>query len=242
MAYKLYYWPIQGRGEFIRLAFEEAGVAYEDVARTGEGMKEMMALLHNAPASHPPFAPPFLKDGGALIGQTAAILFHLGPKLGLAPQDELERLWVHQIELTINDLAGEIHDTHHPVGGFLYYEDQKPEALRRSQGFRTRRIPKYLGWFETVLKRNPKGDAYLAGDALSYADLSLFNVIEGLCYAFPRAMEQALPEHPRVAALHRAVALRPRIQAYLASERRLPFSEEDIFRSYPELDGPLSGL
>jgi glutathione S-transferase len=236
MVYQLYYWPIQGRGEFIRLAFEEAGAPYEDVARTGEGMGEMMALMQNAAEAHQPFAPPFLRDGDALIGQTAAILFYLGPRLGLAPEGELERLWVHQIELTIIDLVGEIHDAHHPLGGFLYYEDQKPEALRRSQGFRTRRIPKYLGWFENILKRNPEGSAYLASDAISYADLSLFNVIEGLCYAFPRAMEQLVPDYPRVAALHRAVAARPRIKAYLASERRLPFSEEDIFRSYPELD------
>jgi glutathione S-transferase len=237
MVYKLYYWPIQGRGEFIRLAFEEAGAPYVDVARTSEGMAEMMALMQDAAEAHQPFAPPFLKDGDALIGQTAAILFYLGPKLGLAPQGELERLWVHQIELTINDLVGEIHDSHHPVGGFLYYEDQKPEASRRSQGFRTKRIPKYLDWFENILERNPKGSAHLVGNSVSYADLSLFNAIEGLSYAFPRAMKRLLPDYPGVAALHHAVAARPGIQAYLASERRLPFSEEDIFRSYPELDG-----
>ena len=236
MVYKLYYWPIQGRGEFIRLAFEEAAVPYEDVARTGEGMAEMIALMQNGAEVHQPFAPPFLKDGDALIGQTAAILFYLGPKLGLAPQEELERLWVHQIQLTINDLVGEIHDTHHPVGGFLYYEDQKPEALRRSQGFRTKRIPKYLDWFESILERNPKGSEHLAGGSITYADLSLFNVIEGLCYAFPRAMAQALPDYPLVTAVRRSVGQHPRIEAYLISERRLPFSEEDIFRRYPELD------
>jgi glutathione S-transferase len=237
MAYKLYYWPIQGRGEFIRLAFEEAGVPYEDVARTSKGMAEMMALMQNPAEARQPFAPPFLKDGDALVGQTAAILFYLGPRLGLAPQGELERLWIHQIELTINDLVGEIHDTHHPVGGFLYYEDQKPEALRRSQGFSRKRIPKYLGWFENILKRNPRGSAHLVGGSITYADLSLFNVIEGLCYAFPRTMAKALPDYPLVTALRRSVGQRPRIEAYLASDRRLPFSEEDIFRRYPELDG-----
>ena len=237
MVYKLYYWPIQGRGEFIRLAFEEAGAPYEDVARTRKGMAEMMGIMQDAAEAHQPFAPPFVKDGETLIGQTAAILYYLGPKLGLSPQAELDRLWVHQIELTINDLVGEIHDTHHPVGGFLYYEDQKPEALRRSLGFRTKRIPKYLTWFENILKRNPNAGGYLAGGSITYADLSLFNAIEGLCYAFPRAMKQLLPDYPHVEALHRAVAGRPRIKAYLASERRLPFSEEDIFRRYPELDG-----
>ncbi len=236
MVYKLYYWPIQGRGEFIRLAFEEAGAPYEDVARTSGGMAEMMAIMQNA-QPHQPFAPPFLKDADGLIGQTAAILYYLGPKLGLAPDGELERLWLHQIQLTLNDLVGEAHDSHHPVGGFLYYEDQKPEALRRAEGFRTRRIPKYLGWLENILEQNPKGSAHLAGDCVTYADLSLFNTIAGLSYAFPRAMKRLLSDYPLVAALHAAVAARPRIKAYLASERRLPFSEEDIYRRYPELDG-----
>ena len=238
MVYKLYYWPhLQGRGEFVRLALEEGAAAYEDVARGTGGMAKMMALIEDENEEHPPFAPPFLKDGDTVIGQTAAILFYLGPKHGLAPRDEAQRLWAHEIQLTIDDLISEVHDTHHPVGGGLYYEDQKPEALRRSEGFRERRIPKYLGWLENILRRNPKGSAHLVGDSLSYADLSLFQVVEGLTYAFPRAMERVLPSEPRVAALHRAVAERPRIKGYLASDRRLPFNEEGIFRHYPELDG-----
>ena len=236
MVYKLYYWPIQGRGEFIRLAFEEAGAAYEDVARTADGMARMMAIMNGAAKGHAPFAPPFLVDGDAVIGQTAAILFYLGPRLGLAPQDEVQRLWVHQIMLTINDLVAEAHDTHHPIAGALYYEDQKPEALRRAENFRARRLPKYLGWFEKILALNPKGAAHLAGDSLSYADLALFQAVGGLSYAFPSAMKRALGAAPHVAALHRAVGERPRVKAYLASDRRLPFNEEDIFRHYPELD------
>ncbi len=202
-----------------------------------EAWLEMMAFMEDEGEERPPFAPPFLKDGDAVIGQTAAILFHLSPKHGLAPQDEAQRLWIHEIQLTVDDLIGEVHDTHHPVGGGLYYEDQKPEAMRRSEGFRKRRIPKYLSWLENILRRNPKGSAHLAGDSLTYADLSLFQVVEGLSYSFPRAMERVLPSAPHVAALHRAVAERPRIKTYLASNRRLPFNEEGIFRRYPELDG-----
>lgn len=172
-----------------------------------------------------------------MIGQTAAILFYLGPKLGLAPEDEAQRLWLHEIQLTVDDLISEVHDTHHPVGGGLYYEDQKPEALRRSESFRKRRIPKYLRWFDKILARNPQGPAHLVGNSLSYANLSLFQVVEGLLYAFPIAMKRELPAFPHVASLHRAVAERPRIKAYLASDRRLPFNQEGIFRHYPELDG-----
>lgn len=238
MVYKLYYWPhLQGRGEFVRLALEEAAAPYEDVARGPGGLGKMMAFMEDENEQHPPLAPPFLKDGDRVISQTAAILFHLGPKLGLAPEDEAQRLWAQEIQLTIDDLISEVHDTHHPVGGGLYYEDQKPEALRRSEGFRKRRIPKYLGWLENILRRNPEGSAHLVGGSLSYADLSLFQVVEGLTYAFPRATARVLPSTPHVAAVHRAVAERPRIKAYLASERRLPFNEEGIFRHYPELDG-----
>jgi glutathione S-transferase len=238
MVYKLYYWPnIQGRGEFVRLALEEAGAEYQDVARSERGMAEMMAFMEGQRVGHLPFAPPFLQDKNIVIAQTAAILFHLGPKLALAPRDEDQRLWTHQVQLTIMDAVNEAHDTHHPVGGGLYYEDQKPEAKRRAKEFRERRIPKYLGWFDRVLDRNPKGRAHLAGDALTYADLSLFQLVEGLSYAFPRAMSRALPATPHVAAVHRIVAQSPRIKAYCESSRRLPFSEEGVFRHYPELDG-----
>lgn len=237
MAYELFYWPsIQGRGEFVRLALEEAGAPYVDVAR-GPGGMAAMARLMDGDLARPPFAPPFLRDGDLVVGQTAAILLYLGPRLGLAPDDEAGRLWLHQIQLTIADLVAEAHDTHHPVGADLYYEDQKPEAARRAEGFRAERIPTFLDWLEQILARNPAGPGHLVGGALSYADLSLFQVVEGLRYAFPLAAERALSRAPHVAALHESVARRPRIKAYLASERRLPFSEEGIFRRYPELDG-----
>jgi glutathione S-transferase len=242
MAYELYYWPgIQGRGEFVRLALEEAGADYIDVARKpeseGGGASAIMAFLEQEDIACPPFAAPFLKDGNTVIGQTANILFYLGPRHGLAPSDEARRLWVHQIQLTIADLVGEAHDVHHPISGDLYYEDQKPEAMRRARHFRQDRIPKYLIWFERILSRNPDGPAQLAGSAVTYADLSLFQLVEGLVYAFPRTMKQVLAEAPRVSALRRSIAQRPRIRAYLASNRRIAFNEQGIFRHYPELDG-----
>ena len=235
MAYELYYWPtIQGRGEFVRLALEEAGASYIDVARESEGLAAMMRMMEHP--DRPPFAPPFLKDGETVIGQTAAILLYLGARHGLAPKDPAGGLWTHQIQLTLGDFVAEAHDTHHPIGVGLYYEDQKEEALRRSEDFRTGRIPKFLGWFEQILARNPAGGSHLVGKTLTYADLSLFQVVEGLTYAFPKAMSRALKDAPGIAALHSAVADRPRIKAYLASSRRIPFNEKGIFRHYPELD------
>jgi len=234
MRYALYYWPqIQGRGEFIRLALEEAGADYIDVARTKGGTDKMMRLLNGR--ARPPFAPPFLKAGSLLIAQTAMILFYLGGRHGLAPKDEAGRLWVHQCQLTLLDFLVEIHDAHHPIGGGLYYHDQKTEALRRAADFRASRLPKYLGYFERLVAKHPRGG--LAGTKLCYADLSLFQTIDGLSYAFPQAMADARPRYPRLHALHGRVAARPRIKAYLASARRIPFNEQGIFRYYPELDG-----
>ena len=241
MTYQLYYWPsIQGRGEFVRLALEQAGAAYVDVARSDEagGVKALMRALGDKQAQHPPFAPPFLKDGDIVVGQTAAILLHLGPKLGLAPRDEAGRLWTHQIQLTIADLVLEAHDTHHPLGGDLYYEDQKPEAARRAKLFREARIPKHLGWLERILHANDSASGWLVGHDLTYADLSAFQVVEGLRYAFPRAAARALGEAPRLTKLAEQVKALPNIAAYLASPRRIPFNEEGIFRRYPELDDP----
>jgi glutathione S-transferase len=242
MKYELYYWPhIQGRGEFIRLALEEGGAEYVDVARLpeaeGGGRAAVSRILEDAAGGRMPFAPPVLKAGKLLISQTANILHYLGPRLDLVPEGEAARLWAHQLQLTLSDLVVEAHDTHHPIAKSLYYEDQKPEALRRATDFRALRLPKFVGYFERVLAANPAGDSYLIGKSLTYVDLSMFQVIAGLNYAFPRAMAEMARRHPKLAALHRRVAARPRIAAYLASARRIPFNERGIFRHYPELDG-----
>jgi glutathione S-transferase len=236
MRYELYYWPtIQGRGEFVRLALEEAGAGYVDVARKGKrGITAMKTLIDSPRIKRPPYAPPFLKAGDVIVAQTANILLYLGPRLGLSPRDEAGRLWVHQLQLTISDLVVEVHDTHHPVSGWLYYEEQKPAAKRRTADFWRYRVPKFLGYFERVLERS--GGNYLAGRKLTYADLSLFQIVEGLRYAFPRRMRRFEKRVPRVVALHERVAKRPRIAAYLASARRIPFSQWGIYRYFKELD------
>ena len=238
MRYELYYWPeIQGRGEFVRLALEDAGADYVDVARLpNRGMAAMTRFLESRSAEQPPFAPPFLKAGKLVIAQTANILFYLGPRLSLVPKNEASRLWTHQLQLTIADWVSEVHDTHHPISGGLYYEEQKPEAKRRSADFTAERLPKFLGYFEQILRRRPMASDYLLGKAVSYVDLSTFQMIAGLRYAFPRAMARLEPKHPRLVALRDRVSVRPRIAAYLSSERRLPFNQQDIFRCYPELD------
>ena len=239
MRYELYYWPgIQGRGEFVRLALEEAGADYLDVARLPKrGVSEMMRFLESRGVEHPPFAPPFLKAGNLVIAQTSNILFYLGPHLGLAPKDEESRLWAHQLQLTVADWVAEAHDTHHPIGGDFYYEEQKREAKRRAANFRAERLPQFLDYFERLLARNSKGTGYVLGSEIYYVDLSLFQMIAGLRYAFPRAMGKRGSGHQRLVALHNRVSARPRIAAYLSSKRRLPFNQQDIFRYYLELDG-----
>lgn len=238
MRYELYYWPeIQGRGEFVRLALEEAGADYVDVARREDGgLAALLRLLDGEEVERPPFAPPFLRAGPHIIGQTANILLFLGHRLGLAPADEDGRLWAHQLQLTIADLVQEAHDTHHPISANYYYEEQKAEAKRRATDFLGRRAPKFLGYFERALARNTAGDRHLVGANLTYPDLSLFQVVAGLRYAYPRAMRRIEQGVPRVVALHDRVAARPRIAAYLRSNRRIAFNEEGIFRHYAELD------
>ena len=241
MAYELHYWPgIQGRGEFVRLALEAAGASYVDVARgpedAGQGLPAMLGCLQDRSATHPPFAPPFLKDGPLWVGQTAAILHYLAPALKLVARSEQARVWTQQIQLTIADMVTEAHDTHHPVATGLYYEDQKPEALRRAKEFCVARMPEYLQWLEALVARNPAGPRHLVGGKLSYADLSLFQLVEGLRYAFPKAAEKALAKAPAVVQLHGRVGALPKVAAYLRSERRIPFNEDGIFRRYPERD------
>jgi glutathione S-transferase len=237
--YELYYWPnIPGRGEFVRLVLEEAGADYVDVARQpreqGGGVERVAEFWAGRSAGHPVFAPPVLKQGDLVLAQTAAICHFLGRRHGLAPADEAGAAHALELQLTIADLVDEVHDTHHPISPALYYEDQKAAAQQRAAHFVGERLPRFLGYFERVLRRN--GDEVLVGGATSHADLSLFQALEGIDYAFPRAFAKASAATPGVLALRERVRARPRIAAYLASPRRMAFNQEGIFRRYPELD------
>jgi glutathione S-transferase len=241
MAYELFYWAeIQGRGEFVRLSLEEAKADYIDVSRgshaEGLGTRTMLSLMSSRSEAQVPFAPPFLRDGDLVLPHVANILMYLGPKLGLAPEDDRLRHVANGLQLTITDLVAEVHDTHHPIATSKYYEEQQPEAKARTAEFLDNRIPKFLGYFERVLKQNPHGSAHIVGDRLSYVDLSLFQMVEGLRYAFPKATARFADRYPHLIALHDAVKVRPNIADYLKSERRIPFNENGIFRHYPELD------
>ncbi len=241
MPYELYYWAgLQGRGEFIRLALEEAGADYVDVVRGsdrhGHGTGTMMRLLDSRTEPHIPFAPPFLRDGDLIVPQTANILMYLGPKLGLAPRDEGLRFVANGLQMTIADMVTEVHDTHHPIAASLYYEDQKEDARARAADFTAHRLSKFLEYFERVLTQNPHGETQIVGNRLSYVDLSLFQLVAGLRYAFRHAMARVEPTTPALVALHDTVERLPNIARYLASRRRVRFSESGIFRHYRELD------
>lgn len=225
--YELYYWPIQGRGETIRLLFEESGAEWKDVTRGDNGMAKLQAAIAGELGGPKPFAPPILRCGDVVISHRALIMSWVGERLGLAPADEQGKLAARALELSVTDFFLEVHDVHHPIASSLYYDDQKPESKRRSHHFCTERMPKYLGHLEKA-----------AADAFSYTHLSLFQTVEGCRYAFPRAMAALEPKLPRLIAIRDAVAARPRIAAYLASPRRVPFSPHGLFRHYDELDAP----
>jgi glutathione S-transferase len=197
-------------------------------------MDKMMAMMTGQGEKRPPFAPPFLKSGRLVIAQVANILFYLGPRLKLAPRDEANRLWLNALQLTVTDFVKEVHDTHHPIATGLYYEDQKPEAKQYAHSFLKERVPKYLGYFEKVIEKS--GGPFVLGRKVTYVDLSLFQLIEGLRYAFPKAMKRIERKVPKVVEVHDRVAKRKGIKAYLASDRRIAFNEDGIFRRYPELD------
>jgi glutathione S-transferase len=236
--YELHYWPtIQGRGEFVRLALEYAGIDYVDIAREPSGGEDaLLESLQSADKHRPPFAPPYLKTVDMVIGQTANILLFLGNRHALAPIDEAGWLWTQQQQLTIADFVVEAHDTHHPLGVSLYYEDQQHEAQKRTAEFRKHRVPKFFAYFERVIERNDRSSEWMVGDETTYVDLSMFQVIEGMRYAFPKLMKRVEADYPRLVALHDRVAALPRIKAYLSSPRRIAFNEDGIFRRYEELD------
>ncbi|TXC72090.1 glutathione S-transferase [Sphingomonas ginsenosidivorax] len=233
MAYDLWYWPsIQGRGEFVRLALEAAEIPYVDRARDS-GEEGLMADME-ARSGRVPFAPPYLDTGGRVIAQVANILMYLGERHDLAPSGMADRLWLNQLQLTIADLVAEVHNVHHPVAMMDYYDDQKPEAARAAKQFREERLPKFLGHFEDAVEANP-GD-WLIDHRWTYCDTSLFQIVEGLRYMFPRRMKTLEPDYPNLTRIRDQVAEIPAVRAYLNSDRRIAFNTDGIFRHYPELD------
>jgi glutathione S-transferase len=240
--YSLYYWPsLPGRGELVRLVLEQAGAPYDDVARRpeaeGGGVPAILAQLRGTGPGLRPLAPPVLVHGQLRLAQMPSICAWLAARHGLVSDDEAVRAEALQLQLTIADLVNEAHDTHHPVAVGDYYEDQKPEAKRYAAQFVAQRLPKFLRYFESVLQANPHGQGrHLLGESLTYVDLSMDQVLRGLAYAFPRAFERLAPEIPGLLALQEHVDALPRIAAYRASPRCIPFNETGIFRCYPELD------
>ncbi len=237
--YQLYYWPmLQGRGEFVRLVLEESGAPYVDVARKpeseGGGIAALLSVLRGDQGGPPPYAPPVLVDGELVLAQTGAICAYLGERHQLAPTDPAARWQALQVQLTIADVAAEAHDTHHPISAALYFEEQEDEAVRAAHHFIEERLPRYLDYFERVVTSS--GGPWLFGGDLTYPDLSLFQLVEGLAHAFPKGFARVAEGHPAIHRIHDAVAERPRIAAYLGSERRIPFNEHGVFRHYPSLD------
>lgn len=239
MTYELYYWPsIPGRGEFVRLVLEDCGVPYLDVARLpeaeGGGTAAVERLLAEDFGQTPAFAVPVLRAGTLTISQTPNICHYLGTHHGLAPEGDA--IWhANQLQITLEDMLSEVHDTHHPIAVGRYYEDQQDAARQRTRNFIDERLPKFLDYFARALNATP-GDCLL-GERLTYPDLGLFQMIRGIRYAFPRAWSAYRLRYAGLERHAHQVETRERIAAYLKSERCIPFNEDGIFRHYPELDG-----
>jgi len=231
MSYQLWYWPsIPGRGEFVRLALEAAEIEYEDMARE-QGAEALIADLQGRGGIRP-FAPPYLVDGELCIGQTAHILAFLADRHDFGAGELEVDLQLIQLQLDITDIVAEVHNVHHPVAAALYYQDQIDAAYEAAQHFRDQRLPKYLDHFEAALEEN--GGPCVLGDRWTHVDTSLFQLMEGLDYMFPNRMREL--DYPRLELCRQAMMEIAGVEQYLASDRRLSFNEDGIFRFYPELD------
>jgi glutathione S-transferase len=231
MSYQLWYWPsIPGRGEFVRLALEAAEIEYEDMARE-QGAEALIADLQGRGGIRP-FAPPYLVDGELCIGQTAHILAFLADRHDFGAGELEVDLQLIQLQLDITDIVAEVHNVHHPVAAALYYQDQMDAAYEAARHYRDQRLPKYLDHFEAALEEN--GGPCVLGDRWTHVDTSLFQLMEGLDYMFPNRMREL--DYPRLELCRQAMMEIAGVEQYLASDRRLSFNEDGIFRFYPELD------
>ncbi|KAK3723430.1 hypothetical protein LTR37_001682 [Vermiconidia calcicola] len=251
--YELLYHPgVPGRGEPIRLLLEAAGVPYNDIANQEKNGYDtvqkicMNKALESDNGNPPVFSPPALrvpgagKDGKALvISQTPNILSYLGDRTGMAG-DEQEKYWVAQLALTALDLANEVHDSHHPIAVAKYYEEQKEESKGKSKDIRENRFPKFFSYFQRTLQGNKERGGvegkYMVGKQLTYADTTIWQVLDGCMFAFPKEMEARKEEFPDLLqGFYESVKSEKGLKEYLASDRRLEYSM-GIFRQYPELD------
>ncbi|KAI0012376.1 glutathione S-transferase protein-like protein [Xylariaceae sp. FL0662B] len=239
----IYYTGVPGRGEHVRLMFEEAGAPYEDTQFLSfDKARETVTHWLGAGGHGNPkyFAPPLFKHGDLVMSQTPNILLYLGPKLGLAGSREDDVYRVNALALTALDgLCNEVHDSHHPIAVMLPYEDQKEESLRRSQYWIKNRLLTHLEYWQKALVGDKEtGGPWLLGTTLTYADLVLFQCLDGTTYAFPNAMKQAREsgKYDRVFELWEAVKARPNIAAYLGSNRRQKYQDWGIYRHYPDND------
>ena len=180
----------------------------------------------------PSLAPPILRHGDLLINQLPNILLYLGPQLGLAPywdEDPNGIYYINELALTASDgLSNEAHDTHHPIAAGAYYEDQKEEAKKKAKDYIKNRLPKFVGYFERVLKSEAsKGGEWLYGGKLTYADLVLFHTVDGVSFAFPKALEKMKKsgEYDGVFNLIERIRSRDNIKKYLESDRRQKYSK-----------------
>ncbi|OAQ97745.1 hypothetical protein LLEC1_00415 [Akanthomyces lecanii] len=237
--YELIYAPFApGRGEHIRLLLEEAGVTYTDTTSLGwdAALAANQELLKGRDGNPPYFAPPLFRHGDLIISQTSNILMYLGSKLGLAGSTAEDAFRVNALACTALDgLSDEVHATHHPISGTLYYEDQKDESTRASKVWINVRLPKFLAYWESVLAS--KGGPWLMGETFTYADIVLSQCIDGVKYAFPKAMAHLdeKSEYRRVFGHWEQVRARPRIAKYLASDKRQKY-DNGIYRYCPDGD------
>ncbi len=237
MTYRLYYWPtLPGRGELVRVVLEDIGADWVDVARSGDApnFAAVRSILTAPPGGTPPSAPPVLVHGDLVLCQSANIALYLGQQHDRLPDVPGGLFVANQLLATLADIVAEAHDTHHPIGKHLYYEDQKAAAIANARGFVEKRLPKWLGYLDRVLAAS--GTGVLAGSGASVVDLYAFQVLEGLAWAFPNAWARVTADLPRILDYRARIAARPRLAAYLASDRRMPFNDSGVFRRYPELD------
>jgi len=230
--WQILYWPAKdadgkvaagaGRAEYLRVLFEEAGVPYQDVTA---GLRAF--FWQNLEAQpYPALAPPAIRKNNFILGQTAVCAKRLAMEFGFYPTDEDDAAHAEQIVTTVHEYIAEGRSAFHPVKNTMSYHDQKEEAKPYIAAFKADRLPRYMTNFERFLKANRGGGGFFVGDSLSYVDLQVMVMLQVTRSQFPDAWEaldaKLLKDHLA------QMEARPRIKAYLLSDRKQPFAGDSM--------------
>ncbi|KAL4858591.1 Glutathione S-transferase P [Chlorella vulgaris] len=206
---QVYYFPMRGRGEPIRVALAAKGVEFE---HAGVDYAEMKSDLTKYKFNQCPR----LVDDDVDVCQSNAVLRHVGRKYDMYGKGLKEAAAVDEVVDGVEDLKAKYLA--------LIYQDELADAAKQSfwdthcdpASINKRNSGIHLAY---ISKLAAPGTTWLVSDELSIADIVVWDMYDLLARIFPDTLAAAYPD---LAAHQAKLAAVPGVKAYLEGPLRLP--------------------